>query len=257
MGQALRRGAPIARNNRESPPMETRSKRLTIVVPCLDEAEGIGAALVALQPYRRAGHQVIVVDGGSRDGTAELARPYADRMIIGSASGRALQMNAGATLAEGKILLFLHADTRLPPEADRLILDGLARSGRHWGRFDVRLSGALPALRIVEGLMNLRSRLTGVATGDQAIFVARETFEAVGRYREIPLMEDIALSASLKRVGRPLCLRVPVVTSSRRWERDGVWRTTLFMWRLRAAYFFGADPRRLVRRYYPGHDHDA
>jgi rSAM/selenodomain-associated transferase 2 len=236
--------------------METRSKRLTIVVPCLDEAEGIGAALAALQPYRRAGHQVIVVDGGSRDGTAELARPHADR-IIGSARGRALQMNAGAALAEGEVLLFLHADTRLPPEADRLILDGLARCGRCWGRFDVRLSGTLPALRMVEGLMNLRSRLTGVATGDQAIFVARETFEAVGRYLEIPLMEDIALSARLKRVGRPLCLRAQVVTSSRRWERDGIWWTILFMWRLRIAYFFGADPRRLAGRYYPGHAHDV
>jgi rSAM/selenodomain-associated transferase 2 len=236
--------------------METRSKRLTIVVPCLDEAGEIGATLAALQPYRRAGHEVIVVDGGSRDGTPELARPHADR-VIGSARGRAVQMNAGAAAAGGDVLLFLHADTRLPPEADRLILDGLARSGRCWGRFDVRLSGTLPVLRMVEGLMNLRSRLTGVATGDQAIFVARETFEAIGRYREIPLMEDIALSASLKRVGRPLCLRAPVVTSSRRWERDGVWRTILFMWRLRVAYFFGADPRRLAKRYYPGHAHDA
>jgi rSAM/selenodomain-associated transferase 2 len=236
--------------------METRSKHLTIVVPCLDEGEGIGAALGALQPYRRAGHEVIVVDGGSRDGTPELARPLADR-IIGSARGRALQMNTGAALAGGEVLVFLHADTVLPPEADRLILDGLARSGRCWGRFDVRLSGAPPAFRIVEGLMNLRSRLTGIATGDQAIFVARETFEAVGRYREIPLMEDIALSARLKRVGRPLCLRARVVTSSRRWERDGIWRTILFMWRLRVAYFLGADPRRLARRYYPGHAHDA
>ncbi len=236
--------------------METRPKRLTIVVPCLDEAQGIRAALAALQPYRRAGHDVIVVDGGSRDGTPDLARPHADR-VIGSAPGRALQMNAGAAAASGDVLLFLHADTRLPPEADRLILDGLARNGRCWGRFDVRLSGTLPVLRMVEGLMNLRSRLTGVATGDQAIFVARETFEAVGRYREIPLMEDIALSASLKQVGRPLCLRARAVTSSRRWERDGVWRTILFMWRLRVAYFFGADPRRLARRYYPGNAHDA
>jgi hypothetical protein len=110
---------------------------------------------------------------------------------------------------------------------------------------------------MVEGLMNIRSRLTGIATGDQAIFVARETFEAVGRYQEIPLMEDIALSARLKRVGRPLCLRARVVTSSRRWERDGIWRTIFFMWRLRVAYFLGADPRRLASRYYPGHAHNV
>jgi rSAM/selenodomain-associated transferase 2 len=236
--------------------METPSKRLTIVVPCLDEAGVIRPVLAALQPYRRAGHEVIVVDGGSRDGTPELARPHADR-VFGSARGRALQMNAGAAAAGGDVLVFLHADTRLPPEGDRLILDGLARTGRCWGRFDVRLSGTLPALRMVERLMNLRSRLTGVATGDQAIFVAREAFEAVGRYREIPLMEDIALSAGLKRLGRPLCLRAQAITSSRRWERDGVWRTILLMWRLRVAYFFGADPRRLARRYYPGHAHDA
>jgi rSAM/selenodomain-associated transferase 2 len=236
--------------------VETPSKRLTIVIPCLDEAESIGATLEALQIFRRAGHEVIVVDGGSRDGTPERARPHADR-LVGSARGRALQMNAGAALAGGEVLLFLHADTLLPLEADRLILDGLATRGRCWGRFDVRLSGTPPALRIVEGLMNLRSRLTGIATGDQAIFVARKTFEAVGRYREIPLMEDIALSARLKRVGRPLCLRAQVVTSSRRWERDGIWRTILFMWRLRIAYFLGADPRRLASRYYPGHAQDA
>jgi rSAM/selenodomain-associated transferase 2 len=231
-------------------------ERLTIVVPCLNEVAGIAAVLTPLQTYRVGGHEVIVVDGGSRDGTPEAARPLADRILV-TGRGRALQMNAGAAAATGDVLLFLHADTRLPPAADRLILEGLAGNGRCWGRFDVRLSGALPMLRVVEGLMNVRSRLTGIATGDQAIFVTPQAFEAVGRYPEIPLMEDIALSASLKRMGRPLCLRARVVTSSRRWEQEGVWRTILFMWRLRLAYFFGADPRALARRYYPGHGRDA
>jgi rSAM/selenodomain-associated transferase 2 len=230
--------------------------RLTIVMPCLDEAAGIAGVLAALQPYREAGHEVIVADGGSRDDTAELARSLADRVIV-CGRGRALQMNAGAAVATGDVLLFLHADTRLPPQADRLILDGLRERGRSWGRFDVRLSGVLPMLRVVERLMNVRSRLTGIATGDQAIFVTRQAFDAVGCYPEIPLMEDIALSGRLKRLGRPLCLRARVVTSSRRWEQEGVWRTIRFMWRLRLAYFLGADPRALARRYYPEHHPDA
>jgi rSAM/selenodomain-associated transferase 2 len=230
--------------------------RLTIVVPCLNEAAGIAAVLATLQAYRAGGHEVIVVDGGSHDGTPECARPLADR-VIGCGRGRALQMNAGAAAATGDVLLFLHADTWLPPAADRLILEGLAESGRCWGRFDVRLSGALPTLRVVERLMNVRSRLTGIATGDQGIFVTRQAFESVGRYPEIPLMEDIALSGRLKRIGRPLCLPARVVTSSRRWERDGVWRTVLFMWWLRLGYFFGAEPRDLARRYYPGQARDA
>jgi rSAM/selenodomain-associated transferase 2 len=230
--------------------------RLTIVMPCLDEAAGIAAVLAPLQPYRAAGHEVIVADGGSRDGTAEMARSLADRVLV-TRRGRAVQMNAGAAAASGDVLVFLHADTRLPLDADRLILTGLRERGRSWGRFDVRLSGGLPMLRVVEGLMNIRSRLSGIATGDQVIFATRQAFELVGRYPEIPLMEDIALSGRLKRLGRPLCLRACVVTSSRRWEQAGVWRTILFMWRLRLAYFFGADPRDLARRYYPGHDPDA
>jgi rSAM/selenodomain-associated transferase 2 len=236
--------------------MAAMSARLSIVMPCLDEAAGIAAVLTPLQAYRAGGHEVIVADGGSSDGTVECARPLADR-VIGCGRGRARQMNAGAAAATGDLLLFLHADTCLPAEADRLIRKGLAAGGRCWGRFDVRLSGALPMLRLVEGLMNTRSRLTGIATGDQAIFVTRQAFESVGRYPEIPLMEDIALSTRLRRIGRPLCLSARVVTSSRRWERDGVWRTILRMWRLRLAYFLGADPRELARRYDPGQGRDA
>ena len=158
-------------------------------------------------------------------------------------------MNAGAAKACGDVLMFLHADTRLPREAERLVLDGLARSGHDWGRFDVTIAGRHPMLRVVAFMMNLRSRITGIATGDQAIFVKRAAFDAAGRFPAIPLMEDIALSKRLKRTSRPLCLRERAITSGRRWEKHGVFRTILLMWRLRLAYFFGADPAQLARRY--------
>jgi rSAM/selenodomain-associated transferase 2 len=188
-----------------------------------------------------------VVDGGSRDGTAELARPLADR-VLSAPRGRASQMNAGAAVAAGDVLLFLHADTRLPTEADRLILDGLARSRRSWGRFDLRFAeGGL--LRLVAIMMNTRSRATGIATGDQAIFATRAGFDGVGGFPAIALMEDVALSARLKRVSRPLCLTARVTTSARRWRRHGPLRTVLLMWRLRLRYFLGADPENLARDY--------
>ncbi|CAN5298699.1 TIGR04283 family arsenosugar biosynthesis glycosyltransferase [soil metagenome] len=221
------------------------------MVPTLNEAGEIGAALEALQPLRERGAEVIVVDGGSADGTGELAAPLAHRVLT-SEPGRARQQNAGAREARGEILLFLHADTRLPPEADALILEGLARSGRGWGRFDVRLSGAHPGLRVVERMISWRSRLTGMASGDQAIFVRRPLFHSVGGFPEIPLMEDLALSRALKRLGPPLCLRERVTTSSRRWERGGIARTILLMWRLRLAYYRGADPAELAERYRAG-----
>jgi rSAM/selenodomain-associated transferase 2 len=221
--------------------------RLSIVIPTLNEADGIVEALTALTPLRAQGHEVIVVDAGD-DGTAELARSRADRVLRGP-RGRAAQMNRGATVARGDVLVFLHADTRLPASAERLIADGLAVTGRAWGRFDVRLSGGQPLLRIVEASMNWRSRLTGIATGDQAIFVTRDRFRDVGGYPEMALMEDVALSKALKRLGPPVCLRARVTTSSRRWERDGVVRTVLLMWSLRLRYFLGADPSDLARRY--------
>lgn len=224
------------------------SERISVVVPALNEAGGIAATLAPLRPLRARGHEVLVVDGGSEDGTPERAAPLADR-VLRSAPGRARQQNAGARAARGGVLLFLHADTRLPEGADRAVLEGLARSGRGWGRFDVRLSGRHPALRVVEGMISLRSRLGGVATGDQAIFVRRDWFEAAGGFPEIPLMEDVALSRALLRRGRPLCLREAVVTSSRRWETRGIVRTILLMWRLRLEFWLGADPKRLARRY--------
>lgn len=225
-----------------------RPVRISIIIPTLNEAGGIEQTLRPLQPLRARGHQVIVADGGSGDETIVLARPLADSVGI-SAPGRARQQNAGAKAAEGDVLLFLHADTLLPPDADRLVLDGLAASGRCWGRFDVRLSGRHPLLRVVERMMNLRSRATGIATGDQAIFVRRDWFRRAGGFPSIPLMEDVALSKTLRRMGPPLCLREPATTSSRRWEERGIVRTILLMWRLRAAYALGADPARLADRY--------
>ncbi|HEX8274129.1 MAG TPA: TIGR04283 family arsenosugar biosynthesis glycosyltransferase [Longimicrobiaceae bacterium] len=225
-------------------------RRISLVVPALDEAAGIAATLAPLQALRARGHEVLVVDGGSTDGTPELATPLADRVVRSERGrGRARQQNAGAREARGDVLLFLHADTRLPPDADRLVLDGLARSGRGWGRFDVRLTGRAPMLRVVERMISLRSRVGGIATGDQAIFVRREWFRDAGGFPEIPLMEDVALSRALLRRGRPLCLREPVLTSSRRWETRGIWRTILLMWRLRLEYWLGADPERLAARY--------
>ena len=222
--------------------------KLSIIVPVLNEGEGIAAALDALSDLRSLGSEVIVVDGGSRDATIQRARLRADR-VIAAPRGRASQMNAGAAKARGDVLLFLHADTRLPRAAEHVILDGLARSGRVWGRFNVKIEGRSPLLLIVGWLMDVRSRLTGIATGDQAIFVRRDAFESVGGFVEIPLMEDIALSKRLKRVSRPLCVRERVVSSGRRWEQNGVLATILLMWRLRLAFFLGADPKELARQY--------
>jgi rSAM/selenodomain-associated transferase 2 len=221
---------------------------LSIIVPCLNEAEGISETLAALAPLRARGAEVIVVDGGSSDGTAQRAAPRAD-CVISAPRGRASQMNAGAGRARNEILLFLHADTLLPESADALIVEGLKRTRRGWGRFDVAISGRNPLLRVVAWLMNARSRLTGIATGDQAIFATRSLFTAAGGYPEIALMEDIALCKRLKRFGRPLCLRHRLIASGRRWEKHGIVRTVLLMWRLRLAYWLGADPRKLAVRY--------
>lgn len=221
---------------------------LSIIVPALNESAAIVAALSTLAPLRARGAEVIVIDGGSSDDTMALAKPLAD-FVISSTRGRATQMNAGAAIARGEVLLFLHADTRLPPQADALIHEGLSRSQQVWGRFDVRIEGKHPLLPAVAAFMNTRSRFTGIATGDQAMFITRDAFAAVGGFPEIALMEDIALSRRLKRVSPPLCLHTRVTTSGRRWENRGVVRTILLMWRLRLAYFFGASPDDLARRY--------
>ena len=222
--------------------------KISIIVPALNEAEGIAAALAGLASLRKRGHEVIVVDGTSSDKTAALSLGAADR-VVAAPRGRASQMNAGAALAQDEVLLFLHADTRLPENADARILQGLAASGRAWGRFDVRIEGKSRLLPVIAFFMNLRSRATGIATGDQAIFVRRDAFRRIGGFPPLELMEDIALSRSLKRVSRPLCLADEAVTSGRRWERRGVLRTVLLMGWLRLAFFFGAAPAKLARLY--------
>ena len=222
--------------------------KLSIIVPVLNEGEGIAPTLDALADLRALGTEVIVVDGGSRDATIQRARLRADR-VISAPRGRALQMNAGAAKATGDVLLFLHADTQLPRDADHVLLNGLERSGRAWGRFNVKIEGRSPLLILVGWLMGLRSRVTGIATGDQAIFVRRDAFQTAGGFPEIPLMEDIALCKRLKRISAPLCLSERVVTSGRRWEKHGVINTIVLMWRLRLAYYFGADPNELAQQY--------
>ena len=222
--------------------------RLSIIVPVLNESAGIDACLMSLSALRDAGCEVIVVDGGSVDDTPARAAPRCDRLVR-SARGRAAQMNAGATVAGADLLLFLHADTRLPAGA----LDAIeaATGGREfaWGRFDVRLDSTRASLRLVATMMNLRSRATGIATGDQALFMTRAGYAAVGGFPAIALMEDIAISKRLKGLCAPACLRLTVLTSARRWESRGVLATIILMWRLRLAYYFGASPESLARRY--------
>ena len=222
--------------------------QISIIIPALNEAAGIGATLAALQPLRSRGHDVIVVDGGSEDGTPELARPLADR-VIAAPRGRASQMNAGAAEARGDIVLFLHADTVLPEDADRTVLEGLATTRLLWGRFDVRIAGRHPLLPAVAWLMNFRSRLTGIATGDQAIFAWREAFLRADGFPPLPLMEDFAIARALGGLSQPLCLAERVTTSGRRWESRGVLRTIALMWWLRLRYLLGASPDRLAQRY--------
>ncbi|MBA4177879.1 MAG: glycosyl transferase [Leptothrix sp. (in: Bacteria)] len=216
-------------------------------MPALDEAAGITAALQALAPWRARGHEVIVVDGGSHDATVALAAPHADH-VLGSTRGRAAQMNAGAAVAQGDALLFLHADTRLPAGAEAALQRALAQGAR-WGRFDVRIAGRSAWLPVIATLMNLRSRLTGIATGDQAIYVEAALFRRLGGYAVLPLMEDIELSRRLRAVASPCCLREHVLTSGRRWESRGVWRTVWLMWRLRWRYWRGTPADELARAY--------
>lgn len=220
---------------------------LSIVIPVLNEVAQLPEMLARLAPLRARGVQIIVVDGGSSDGSAQLALHGVQ--WLASAPGRARQMNAGAAVAQGEVLLFLHADTHLPQAADLVLAAALAPADALWGRFDVRIAGRPKLLRLVAWMMNLRSRLTGIATGDQAIFVRRATFEALGGFADQPLMEDIELSARLRRLAAPVCLREQVLTSGRRWESRGAWTTIFLMWRLRWAYWRGVAPSELAKAY--------
>jgi rSAM/selenodomain-associated transferase 2 len=223
--------------------------RISIIVPTLNEAGQIGSMLSKLQPLRKRGHEVIVVDGGSGDKTTSEAKPFADR-VLDAPRGRASQLAFGAKASGHPVLWFVHADTWIPKNADHLIIEALRNAV--WGRFDVRLSGrdCHPGLSIVERFMNGRSRLTGIATGDQGIFVTRTAFNAIGGIPSLPLMEDVELSRRLKVLGRPACIREPLTTSSRRWEQHGVFRTVAFMWLLRGAYGIGIPPNILARFYH-------
>jgi rSAM/selenodomain-associated transferase 2 len=221
--------------------------RTLVVVPVLNETAALSHQLGALDALRSMGAQVLLVDGGSTDGTVQLARD-AGFDVLASVRGRAQQMNAGARAASSDLLVFLHVDTRLPDSALHLIGHHL-NSKRGWGRFDVRIVGHSPWLKVISFCMNWRSRLTGIATGDQTFFMTRELFEKVGGFPEQPLMEDIEMSKRLKRLSPPLCLSDRVETSGRRWDQNGVWKTILLMWRLRWAYWRGVPANELARLY--------
>ena len=233
------------------PSMLQKQYALTIIMPVLNEAAGMAAALAALAPFISNGAQVIVVDGGSTDATVAIALASQSPAItvVQTGPGRALQMNAGAAHANGKALLFLHVDTALPQNADELVSQALANGGLVWGRFDVRIEGRSAWLPVISLLMNLRSRLTGIATGDQAIFMTQAAFAALKGYAALPLMEDIDMSRRLLKISSPACLRQQVLTSGRRWDTRGVWRTIVLMWRLRFAYWRGTPPERLAQLY--------
>ena len=231
---------------------------LSVIIPVLNEERSLARILSAFESWERSASEIIVVDGGSADRTLDVAGDY-PCTVISTAKGRASQMNAGANYATGEILLFLHADTTLPAAAAQLIEGALHRElgdskgfkEADWGWFDVRLDGDGFAFRVIEWFMTVRARLTRVCTGDQALFVRRNLFEAVGRFPELPLMEDVALSKTLRRTApaRPIAKRV--TTSSRRWQTQGVVRTVLLMWELRLRYFLGESPQALHKRYYP------
>ncbi|MGF1615378.1 MAG: TIGR04283 family arsenosugar biosynthesis glycosyltransferase [Gammaproteobacteria bacterium] len=224
--------------------------RLSIVIPVLNDAAVLKSYLSLMQSLRRAGHEIVLVDGGSCDGTQDVARPLVDT-VLSARRGRAYQMNAGAAIARGDVLVFVHADTRLPDDAAQQVCAAMRGRSAVWGRFDVRLSGRRWWARMIEWSMNWRSRVTGIATGDQAVFVRRCAFLRLGGFPELLLMEDIAMSRRLKRMARPVCLKARVTTSSRRWETHGWLRTMLLMWGLRLAFALGVNATSLARIYYP------
>lgn len=220
---------------------------LSVIVPVLNEAANLPGLCDHLMLLSRQGAEVILVDGGSEDGSSALIECLGFRLIR-APRGRALQMNAGAAVASGNVLLFLHADTRLPSSALQLVTSQV-KSAMAWGRFDVVIDGEPAMLKVVAWLMNRRSRITGIATGDQALFMTRAAFDAVGGFPQQPLMEDIEISRRLRRFVPPICLTDRVHTSGRRWEQRGLWRTIFLMWRLRWAYWRGVPASQLAKAY--------
>ncbi|KHF24760.1 TIGR04283 family arsenosugar biosynthesis glycosyltransferase [Solemya velum gill symbiont] len=221
---------------------------ISIIIPALNEAETIEQTLSCLQMMRGRNCEVILVDGGSNDATMDLAGPLADR-ILTCEKGRANQLEHGVKHSTAPLIWFLHADTRVPENTDEVIEIALEKQDATWGRFNVRLDGRHPLFRIIEKMMNYRSCITGICTGDQGIFVRRDTLEAIGGVPRQALMEDIELSKRLKTTASPLCMKQVLVTSSRRWQEKGVIRTVLLMWYLRAAYAFGVPAGKLARLY--------
>ena len=220
--------------------------RISVILPVLNEEHVIGStlqALLSLMPY-----EIIVVDGGSTDATRAVCDQFAVRVLT-SEPGRARQMNCGARDATGDVLLFLHADTTLPASALKHISAAMRDPDCPAGRFDVEIEGAHWMLKIIARLINYRSRITKIATGDQALFVRRPVFETMGGFQDIPLMEDIVFCRALKRVGPIACLTTRVITSRRRWETHGVWRTIIKMWALKLGYLAGVSPHHLKRFY--------
>lgn len=222
---------------------------LSIIIPCLNEAKGIHFFLSQLQGLR-AQCELILVDGGSGDNTVQTAQPWVD-LLIHCAPGRALQMNAGAEVASSPILLFLHADTFLPDDAIVKVQEAFSK-GHLWGRFDIRLMGQHRLLTVISYFMNTRSAITGIATGDQALFVDKALFQQVGGYPNIAIMEDISLSTILKGLGRPYRVLSRVESSARRWQEFGVYKTVCLMWWLRLQYFLNVDPEQLAKQYQRG-----
>lgn len=223
--------------------------KASIIIPVLNEAEHLVSRLKALQSFREQDIELILVDGGSSDHTQQLAEGWVDQLIC-SRAGRALQMNSGAHQATGTWLFFLHIDTRFSAEAEKALLSIVSNEAPNWGRFDVLIEGKHPLLGLVANMMNLRSRLSGIATGDQLIFVLRSLFDAVGEFPKQPLMEDVEFSKRLKKIQPPLCLSERVITSGRRWDQNGFWSTVLLMWSLRWRYWRGETADELVKEYY-------
>jgi len=219
---------------------------ISIIIPALNEEDSIKPLLQQLQKIREQGHEVIVVDGGSADKTVSLSELLADK-VIASSAGRAIQMNKGASGSKNDILWFLHADSLIPEDAIKHIQQAL--NNKPWGRFNIHLSGKNIVFRIIGSMMNLRSCLTGMVTGDQGIFIDKLLFNKTGGFPNIPLMEDIAMSKNLNKISRPACVKVKLITSGRRWEKNGILSTVFLMWKLRFLFWIGVSADKIALQY--------